>query len=617
MRVRPISWAALAILVLLSVAYANHFDNGFHFDDSHAIVDNVFIRSLGYVPRYFVDATTFSVLPLNQTYRPALQTTFAIDYWMAGGYHPLAFHADTFAWYLLLLVWMFALFAAVAGNAWLALTATALFALHPVSAETVNYIVQRGDLLSTLGVVAGLAIYARWRPPDDSHVVRRGWWTAAYLVPFVFGSLAKPSALVFPALLVVYDWISSRRVRWRDVMPSLVVTVALGLWMARRTPPTLVTGAADPARYLLTQPLVALRYFASFFAPTDLSADNDWRLVSGPGDVRVLAGAAFVVATLWMVWRLRRSAVGKPIAFGLAWFVVALLPTSLTPLAEVANDHRMFFPFVGLSLSVTATGAWLIGRWVAPARRVTVATVLVAMALVAGAAGVRARNEVWRTDETLWRDVIVKSPGNGRGWMNYGVSLMNRGEFIGAIAAFDRAAPLTPNYSLLYVNRGVAFGSLGRQPDADQAFIKAIALAPSDWRSHTFYARWLASEGRLAEALAHAQIAAELNPSDPIGPALAAQTARAAGTPEYFVSRSLAEYQMARYRNSIASAERALAVRPDYAEALNNVAAGHIALGEWDAGIAAAEEAVRLNPQLKIAWNNLAFARQKARGAVR
>ena len=280
---------------------------------------------------------------------------------------------------------------------------------------------------------------------------------------------------------------------------------------------------------------MALRYFVSFFAPIGLSADSDWPLVSGPSDPMVIAGAAFVMTVLWAIWRLRDRDRGRLIAFGLAWFVLALLPTSLTPLAEVANDHRMFFPFVGLSLAVATAGAWLLARLVAPVRLRTVAPLVVGIALVAGAVGVHARNEVWRTDETLWRDVTEKSPRNGRGWMNYGVVLMARGDFDGAAAVFDRAAPLTPNYSLLFINRGVAYGSLGRRVEAEQAFARAIAIAPADWRSHTYYGRWLAGEGRRAEALAHAQLAAELNPADPMGPALAAENARLDGTPEFFL----------------------------------------------------------------------------------
>src|SRR5882757_8536332 len=79
----------MAVLLAICLAYANSFRNGFHFDDSHTIVDNPAIRSLHNVPRFFTDATTFSVLPANRTYRPIVSTSLAIDYALGRGYVPL------------------------------------------------------------------------------------------------------------------------------------------------------------------------------------------------------------------------------------------------------------------------------------------------------------------------------------------------------------------------------------------------------------------------------------------------------------------------------------------------------------------------------------------------
>src|ERR1700682_855169 len=92
----------LALLMLLVVlAYSNHFQNEFHFDDSHTVVDNPYIRSLKNIPRFFIDATTFSSLPSNQSYRPIVAASLAIDYWLGGGLNPFYFHLSTFLLYLL------------------------------------------------------------------------------------------------------------------------------------------------------------------------------------------------------------------------------------------------------------------------------------------------------------------------------------------------------------------------------------------------------------------------------------------------------------------------------------------------------------------------------------
>lgn len=90
----------LAVLLAVCVAYANSFQNSFHYDDFHTITDNPAVRSLRNVPRFFTDATTFSVLPANRTYRPIVSTTLALDYALGHGYKPFWFHFSTFLFFL-------------------------------------------------------------------------------------------------------------------------------------------------------------------------------------------------------------------------------------------------------------------------------------------------------------------------------------------------------------------------------------------------------------------------------------------------------------------------------------------------------------------------------------
>ena len=99
-------FAALAIFA----AYSNHFHNSFHFDDSHAVIDNAYIRDLHNIPRYFTDATTFSSLPANQTWRPIVSISLALDYHMGHGLQPVWFHISTFFWFLVQLILMFMMY---------------------------------------------------------------------------------------------------------------------------------------------------------------------------------------------------------------------------------------------------------------------------------------------------------------------------------------------------------------------------------------------------------------------------------------------------------------------------------------------------------------------------
>src|SRR5947207_15640764 len=89
------------LILILVAAYSNHFQNSFHFDDAHTVVNNAAIQSLRNIPRFFTDATTFSSLPSNQSYRPLVSTLFAIDY-AIGHLKPFWFHLSIFTLFLAL-----------------------------------------------------------------------------------------------------------------------------------------------------------------------------------------------------------------------------------------------------------------------------------------------------------------------------------------------------------------------------------------------------------------------------------------------------------------------------------------------------------------------------------
>ena len=667
----------LGLALAMLAAYANHFGNGFHFDDFHTIVNNLFVTDLHNVPRFFADASLFSTMAVNATYRPVTSASLALDYWLAHGYQPFFFHLSTFCWYAVLVILMFFLFRrmmdhadAHPANLWIALAGAACYGLHPANAETVNYIIQRGDLYNTLGAVASLLCFAAF-PAQRKY----GW----YLLPAVAACLAKPPALIFPLLLLAYVFLMEQEGAFslangaangkaaigalRACLPALLVIAAAGILIAKMTPPTFQAGG-DPLLYRLTQPWVALHYFKSFFLPTDLSADSDWTYVP-PFSGEALTGYAFGIVLLAAIAYTSRKREMRPIAFGLLWFIVTLLPTSLMPLADVTNDHRMFFPFVGLSLAVfwsmrlalfqktarlTVNQPWIRG-----------AVAAMAVVLCAEAAGTHVRNSVWHTEESLWQDVTIKSPENGRGWGSYGAALVDREDFAGALPVFEHAGRLRPRDPVIQMNLGVTYSRLGRDAEAEQHFRLALAMAPGAPEPPLYYARWLESVHRLDEARAQAEAAVKANPraffarylllkiysqqhdrhafdslmedslklayndetarryleeraaaenraAEKPPPAPAPAAAPPEGSPEAFLNLSAKQCNEGNYDGCIANAKKALELRPGYAEAYNNMAAGYSELERWDDAIQAATEALRLKPDYPIARKVLDWA---------
>src|SRR5215471_12276256 len=284
----PMTLGSALLVLLLVTAYSNHFYNSFHFDDAHTIVTNAAIRELRNIPLFFRDATAFSALPSNQSYRPLVSTLLAIDYKLAG-LNPFWFHLSIFALFVALTLLVAFVIQRLLDhsessprNRWIALAAAAWYGLHPANADTVNYIISSSEVISTLGVIASFAIYLAF--PD----LRRYY---IYVVPAAVAILAKPPAAIFAVLFAIYCLLfredcshgpvgrqrltETRLQRIGEVIVPFVICGAMLLFVQHMTPRAWVAGAANAHNYLITQPYVALLYFKTFFLPIGLSADYD------------------------------------------------------------------------------------------------------------------------------------------------------------------------------------------------------------------------------------------------------------------------------------------------------------------------------------------------------
>lgn len=666
----------LAALAAVVGAYSNSFRNSFHFDDSHIIETNLYIRSLRSLPVFFCDPNTFSGIPANATYRPLVSATLALDYWLGGGLNVRQFHLSQLAMLIILGVMVYFLFLRVLDTAeehswkrYVALVSATLFTVHTTNTETMNIIHVRSELLSTMGVVGSFLVYLYW--PWS-----RRW--RLYLIPMIVGAFAKSPAVMFAPLLFFYSFLFEERLSASDLfdsrswpricavivkcLPAFIVAGVVYLFVSGMDAPTVKVSYPGirgfRLEYLQTQAFVWLHYGRLFFLPLGLSADTDWPLIQNWYDTRVIAGMCFVAFLLLIASRASNVPPLRPVAFGILWFCVALLPTSsVIPLTEATNDHRPFFAFIGLSLAAVVGLVFLtrhaLDAWHVP--RPATGLVLCAMALLfvgGNAVGTYERNKVFRSEETLWLDVTQKSPANGRGLMNYGLTQMVLGRYEEAKRFFDRALVYLPNYSTLHVNLGIVTDRLGQPAVAEGHFMRALQLQP-DSTEQFFYARWLVDHGRTLDAIPHLQRALSLSPAnisarylllnayattgrtaelqalaketlmlvpgdaearrylDDRGEVVVTPAAPSVKTAEGLLSTSLHLYQSGDFQGCIDAAREVLEIKPDSAEAYNNVAAGFASLRKWDDAIQAASEALRLKPDFPLARNNLAWAQRE------
>ena len=436
--------------------------------------------------------------------------------------------------------------------------------------------------------------------------------------------LAKPPAAVFAVLFAVYVLLFQesktegatkvkRTIDYLIEIAPAFLACGAALWLVQRmTPSHWAAGAGEGWRYLITQPYVALLYFQTFLWPSGLSADYDLAPFGTTGDPRFLIGLVFAI--LFTGGAIAAS-ICKPtrvIGFGLFWYVIGLLPTSLLPMAEVMNDHRTFLPYIGLIVAAAGMASLIIKERKSYHRSIVAAgSLAVVLFLCGNAYATNQRNKVWRNNESLWRDVVTKSPGNSRGLMNYGNVLMKKGDYAEALRYFRRAEVIAPRYATLFINIAIAEGANGKLAQAERDFRKALSLAPGNPDSHTYYGAWLLKHSRPLEASRLAAQAVELAPADIMARDLlfkAKATANRPATAAFYLEQSLEYYQAERFEDSIAACRTALSLQANYAEAWNNIGAAYNQLGHYDLAAEACEKALRLKPGYELAANNLRFA---------
>lgn len=658
----------LALIAAVCLVYKNHYDNPFHFDDDHTIVTNRWIRQIDSFPKYFTDATTTSSLPRNQAYRPGVTLLHAIDYnlsvdttsekaklsldsaqapWQRRAkidqmlvptthtFHVHIFIGFVLSGFLLFLVLLHLFSQALPEgkwNAWLALFGMGWFWLHTANAETINYISARSDSASTFWILLTFVVYFYSAFARKFHL---------YLLPMIIGFFIKEPAIMFAPLVLFYIALFSKEEKplrknlW-TIGLSFLTAIILFKISRSFTPTTWDSGGTDPWHYLLTEAFVIVHYCFNFILPVNLSADTDWTPVTSAFDDRVLIGTVFIGTLIYIVVRCWKKREWRPVSFGIIWFFIALAPTSsIFPFAEVLNDHRTYFPYIGLIIAVT----WTIGMCLSKILesnstvRVVVAGAAIVLLSINGY-GAYVRCHAWSSSFTLWGDCIKKSPGNGRAWMHYGMSLFSKGNkaelegkkdsskywYDSADVCYNRSQQIMPYYSYLMINRGVLRQWQGNNAEAETYYRNALAYDSGNPEAYYFLGDFLRMRGKTDEAFTRAEQGLSLSPDHERLKKLysmvsAANPFQQAANYEQIVGKeptadnwlnlSLAYYNSFRYDQCIAAAEKVIQLDSMNVAAWNNICTAENMLGQYEQAIKAGEKALSINGTFVQAQGNM------------
>jgi protein O-mannosyl-transferase len=661
--------ASLFLLIAVLVSYSQHYNNPFHFDDDHTIVTNRWVRHLDSFPRFFSDSTTSSSLPANQAYRPGVTILHAIDYqlgldtastdvraqldsaYKSGGDYgrnelmrtltkvePFWFHVHIFIGFLLsgfllfwILLYLLNLSKADTGwNAWLALFGTGLFWLHTANAETINYVSARSDSASTFWILLTFVLYF-WLPKLRMVML--------YIIPMIIGFFIKEPTIMFVPLLFFFIWINegakglSKGTNIIQMGIVFIAAIILFLFSRAHTPMHWTSGGTDWLHYLFTSAFVVVHYLLNFILPVNLSADTDWRPVQNLLDDKVMVGAIVIGFLIYLIVRCWKKTAWRPVSFGLIWFFIALAPTtSVFPFAEVLNDHRTYFPYIGLIIALVCLMNNTLPILVQKFRHFTkYALVGASVFLVAHAVGTFNRCTVWSSAYNLWSDCVKKSPENGRAWMHYGMSLFNKGNltlnkdstkiwYDSAEVCYNKAKVLMPYYSYLYINWGIMRQWQQRWKEAEEMYRLGQSYNVENPEGYFYLGDFLRIQGRTKEAYDIAVQGLALSPDHerlqglirslaPTNPFQllnqALDIANKNPSRDNYVNLSLMYYNVSEYQKCIEASQQALSKDSTSAVAWSNICSSYNQLGNYKEAVKAGQNSVRLQENFANGKANL------------
>jgi tetratricopeptide (TPR) repeat protein len=576
----PRGGRTLLVVALLAAAYFGYspaLDGELQFDDLHTILGNPLIKHL----EHFAGLR----FVLGGGERALTTLTFALSY-RASGLAVRPYHLVNLALHLGTVLAVLALgFEILRRVRWpapfaTAFIAAALFGLHPIQSQAVAYICQRAEVLAALFYVVALLLAFRAEARGSAAL------HAGALVCVALGWLAKPTLASFPAALLLC-WAafpSPRGGAVSRVLASLPFLALSGLFTSRLLSAvggsghggfTLQTMTAG--RYLLTQSRVILTYLRLIVWPAGQNADWDFPPSMSPLEPRTLfalvAIAAMLLGAAWLwFWSARARdeelrSLARLSSFGVFFFFIVLAPTSsIVPVADVIEEHRVYLASWGIFFPAAAAGVLALRR-LAPEKWGALGGVTVALAACAAlTVALHRRAAVWESGVSLWSDAVSKSPGKPRPHMNLGYALAPN-DPQAALAQFREALRLndgTVRRDELMQNMAGVLLRL-RQYDEALAILQQLrASAQKTPELDTNIAIALLESGRLDEARVAAERAAAQWPLH---------------APAWHTLGQLA-FIRGDYRAAQVDFDRALALDPDSAASLTSLAAAQERLGD-------------------------------------
>jgi hypothetical protein len=516
----------LVLAAVTAAAYAGVLSNGFiNFDDDLYVYENRMVQRG--VSRAAVGWAFTNTHAAN--WHPLTWLSLELDYELFG-LNPAGYHATNLALHLANTLLVFWLLNRMTGDIWPCACVAGLFGTHPLHVESVAWIAERKDVLSTFFLLLCLACWCRY----TRH--RRLWPYVLALLAFVLSLMAKSMGVSLPSLLLVLDlwplkrW-PSRGLIGREAPSSGMNAQLIGRLVAEKLPffmiaamfaavAVLAQGRAGAGEYgesvpfgqrLLQVPVNYAAYLRLTFWPVNLAMFYPHPGTSLPWWKPAAATMLLALITAAALWRRRSS---PYLLVGWLWFLIALLPViGLVQLGRQAiADRYMYLPMIGLLCALCFGGSQIVHR---ATRLKPVLAAAATVCLVLCAALTIGQVPVWHDSLTAWRRVLSVTPPDLLSCNNYALALQRDGQIGEAEHWLRRALTIDADAFKPNCNLAVLLSSMGRQDEAAQHFEVALRTTADDPVLLESFGMVEEARGRLTAAVEYYEMAARFDPPSP------------------------------------------------------------------------------------------------------
>jgi tetratricopeptide (TPR) repeat protein len=513
------------------------------------------------------------------------------------------------------------------GALWKSAFVAALFALHPLHVESVAWMAERKDVLSTMFWMLTMAGYLRY--------VRLGGakWYVVTLFLFALGLLAKPMLVTLPFVLLLLDyWPLGRLQNKRDIkslafekLPFFALSAASSIVtfiVQHSSGAVLRIGVLPLSIRIANTPVSYVKYIFKMFWPARLAVYYPYE------DVRLSYWVAIAAALVLLgvsVLAVRSASKHRYLPVGWFWYLGTLVP--VIGLVQVGNqalaDRYTYVPLTGLFIII----AWALPELLADRRyRKIVLGISAAAVLFALSVCTYLQIRCWRNNITLFTRAIAVTKNNYLAHNNLGFALQSQGKIDEAMAHYRKSLNIYPAYEHALFNMGFVLHLKGKPDEAVDYYRKGLLIKPDYADAHYNLGLVLKTQGKSDEAMSHLRQAIKLQPdfaqvyNEMAGILLgrgkfdeavdyyrrAVQVKPDYAEAHYNLGTAFAS--QGRFSEAAECFQKALHIKPDYAEAHSNLGAVLKSQGRLDEAINHYEQAMKVRPDSPEIHNNLGNA---------